>query len=719
MRSRFVSKKMAVIKTLSQFGQTTSLKGISRSVKSTHKCLRILWIVGFFLGLVAGIYQLSAIISLYLSHPVVTESKQGSPGSTTFPDVTLCNLNPTSNEAKQILTYDGYISSFAGLFDTVVPIVAEDLPWNGGGDSSEEGSFERGGNYNPVINSQHSGRNRDKLDLTAREIEELKGNLQSVSGYFQNLPTSQHMNASKTDFILKCTFHDWDWSIVDLDCTQTSKGGTISVKFIPNYFACYTISVPDEYKTKIRGVSIVLHLDNFQNIVLPSNTYYEPDLLHSKAEGARLAVHARHTLPNIKEGITVSPGHETTVRMSQTHRKLIPEPFSNCSYRELLDDVDDNQNNSIKSDMAFKFSYSQEACEELCLQDNIIGDCTCITPYLAFLPRHVRIVNFCAYLNATLKSSTAPRGDLFDGGDGGERLGPGGVEGNSRQAVARDDNDAMVTQETSLEENSTELESEEMSTRVPGSGVESGTGRGGEGSGPGEESVPETETELESEEDTSEDFEPDFNRSPRNLIEFVVDETKVKTVLARMQCAHNSMNSHRNSDRCTKKCPSQCEEDLYDIKISQSPWPVAAYHLAFYGRFIENSPFKHKYNETYEPIVAASRIAYADEVVKDMIAGERAAIHTNFLQVNVLMENERVMLLKDVEKISWESMFGSLGGLMNLWIGITFFTLIELVELVFSLFRGSIISHIPGGGSTGRQVKVAPHATATCMAKVS
>ena len=59
-------------------------------------------------------------------------------------------------------------------------------------------------------------------------------------------------------------------------------------------------------------------------------------------------------------------------------------------------------------------------------------------------------------------------------------------------------------------------------------------------------------------------------------------------------------------------------------------------------------------------------------------------------QVNVMFESNRLTILEDKPALGLESLLGTMGGTLNLWIGISFVTVIELIDMVLTLILGGI-----------------------------
>ena len=107
-------------------------------------------------------------------------------------------------------------------------------------------------------------------------------------------------------------------------------------------------------------------------------------------------------------------------------------------------------------------------------------------------------------------------------------------------------------------------------------------------------------------------------------------------------------------------CTTPCEEEVYKLQVSQSPWPHFSFHLPLYTSHIRDSPFSNNFN----------------------------LISNNFLRIHIEKETGQVVHFKDTPALNRETFVGSLGGTLNLWIGVTFITLIEIVQLLYNLLTG-------------------------------
>jgi len=77
------------------------------------------------------------------------------------------------------------------------------------------------------------------------------------------------------------------------------------------------------------------------------------------ATGVRVAVQDAGTVPDMRRGIMVGPGAETTWMLSATQRQRLPRPYaSQCTDQQLLDG-------------SLNINYTEDGCTEVCVQDQV------------------------------------------------------------------------------------------------------------------------------------------------------------------------------------------------------------------------------------------------------------------------------------------------------------------------------------------------------------
>lgn len=123
-------------------------------------------------------------------------------------------------------------------------------------------------------------------------------------------------------------------------------------------------------------------------------------------------------------------------------------------------------------------------------------------------------------------------------------------------------------------------------------------------------------------------------------------------------------------------CEAPCEDTVYDTQVYQAPWPHVSHQISFYDSYIFHKVSDwQRFAAVYEKIYENG--SYSDLYNVDLIA-------RNFLQINVHMKHG-INMVSDTVKITPVSLVGNLGGILNLWIGFTFVTVVEICDLVYQL----------------------------------
>ncbi len=488
-----------------------------------------------------------------------------------FPDVTVCNLNP-------FVTLDDETISMNEYFQFV------------GRKNFTKSNFE----------------DLMEMKVTDEDYEEIAGQMESVAGFHQNSQPStvnKDPPSALVPFILSCKWYDWKWgerkNNASHNCTESLQAFRS-----PDYALCYTIKAVPE--SDIRGLTLVLYLNETKNGHVPR---YHPNLGFSIAAGARVSVQLPGTMPDNKNGINVSPGHETMIRLHTTEHNRMPEPYGRCM---------DAQNETWSSGR--NLSYTQSTCMGLCLQDQIIEECRCVNVLLQHTQKELDNFDYCG---------TIP---------------------NLTQIIKNHSQDSW-------------------------------------------EKVMEDET---------------IKRSMYDVGQKLV-------------CANSYV---ANMTDCQDKCLHPCHEVSYTFSVTQAPWPHRAYTLALFERLMKDNPTLGEYfselsqlvtewqdhdDQVVEsdskkwdnPQVTGGTVAETDIVeqeaelpsqdpvahISDMAeeTGAAEAVQKNFLQVKILFSEATSIEVEQKEKVSLVSALGNVGGIMNLWIGITFMTVMELCELCFKI----------------------------------
>ena len=114
----------------------------------------------------------------------------------------------------------------------------------------------------------------------------------------------------------------------------------------------------------------------------------------------------------------------------------------------------------------------------------------------------------------------------------------------------------------------------------------------------------------------------------------------------------------------------------------QVPWPHEIYQLGLYTNYMLPNPPSEEFKLYYGTAVNLS-------VTGDVLGAWRTLrstdlIQRNFLQLSVTMD-DMVTTETDKPAITIEGVIGNLGGILNLWIGFTFITIMEFVDFFLTI----------------------------------
>ena len=139
---------------------------------------------------------------------------------------------------------------------------------------------------------------------------------------------------------------------------------------------------------------------------------------------------------------------------------------------------------------------------------------------------------------------------------------------------------------------------------------------------------------------------------------------KVKIEIKQIICANDAWKVFVASDikkECTPYCPSECDSVSYTISTSFSEYPSKSYAEKF---LLNNSIIKQKFanqNLTYEQI------------------------KKNVLSLTVYYDQLSYTVTSQQEKTNLLGLISNIGGLLGLFLGISFLSLVEIFEAFFEV----------------------------------
>ena len=337
---------------LKTFAETTSVKGVSRVIKAQNVITQTFWclaVVACFTGLV---YSVANQYIAYCNFDVSSSTKTKFMAPS-FPDITVCNLNPYADFQAFPISYDNYSKILNAMM-----------------------SDERG--------VRGTGR-------SLPDISDVVNFLRSQHSYVINNRWKSIDPHDVGSFVVDYNFYTWDTLPIMHDTSAD-----ILVKWDPVYFRCYTFNAPDN---KVARMTAVFYIDNFPEQI--ENCFTTDTLQETPSPGVLVTIQPGDTpADQNKDGVVVSPGTELTIRLDQTTINRKDNPVQNC-----MSCVED----------AVNCHNTMEVCFSKCRQNVYIERCGCLASYEVFTDEQLVAAGnvFCSNLSLTA-SATSPSGYVGD-----------------------------------------------------------------------------------------------------------------------------------------------------------------------------------------------------------------------------------------------------------------------------------------------------------------
>ena len=324
---------------LRRFAETTGVKGVGRMVKSPSKVIRLFWLFSILICFGILLFQLYNVLYNYTSHTVIRSSKviHTKPK---FPDVTICNLFPVYNISNT--SYNQYMQTI----DTL-----------------------------------------KKEYLALQIIKELQvwTYMKSIESFIANSPLTEVYSENQDGFVVSCSQYGWDMYL-PAPCKTKMIVTTPLQK-------CHKLEL-DWTNGTVAAVTVLLFTNNFQSQIING---YNSWIRMSMGTGARVMIHPRGTYPNAKTKIKVSAGNELIIHLQQTKIKRLPQPYGNCTYREVI--------SPSQPDSPI---YSTKACFSLCRQRQMIEKCKCLDNNEIYTDEEFHLANRTFSANITQTMNEKP-----------------------------------------------------------------------------------------------------------------------------------------------------------------------------------------------------------------------------------------------------------------------------------------------------------------------
>ena len=151
-------------------------------------------------------------------------------------------------------------------------------------------------------------------------------------------------------------------------------------------------------------------------------------------------------------------------------------------------------------------------------------------------------------------------------------------------------------------------------------------------------------------------------------------------MLAKVKCALTV--TEKEQYICHDKCHPLCFEFEYDGIPNVMPWPRKSQRIAFYASEIagKQKPYSGKYT-----VYGQAASLYADNkyTEAEQLMSSTTLMEDNFIKVELFVKTDIVMTTEEVAKTTNFQLLSQLGGILNLYSGISLIVILELLELIY------------------------------------
>ncbi len=354
----------------------SSLKGLPRIMNSHEKPLKALWIVGLIVLFGICVCQVWVILTDYFEYSAVvtvTESQLDlTKGNVQLPNILVCNMNPLQSEVDQ----------YEESSDNKKYYIEEDFM------NVQEFLTE----LEQVTSCQNKSCNTREEFIMAY----IKYTSSTFLNYFSHVGyrATTILSHQKENFIIHCKLHlDVGGLSCETDCEDAGLVGLVQLKSYLKiqYGMCTTISFNYNDTVKITGISLTLHLDNFNDQFRKSEYF---GINGNKGSGALVSLYEPGTYPMITSASQIaSSGMATQIGYQIKSTKILNKPYGTCD------------SGSVITMFKHQFKYTEEVCRKHCIAAKVYTACGCVFPdtsndiFIGDLLESAEIGNnFCFYL---------------------------------------------------------------------------------------------------------------------------------------------------------------------------------------------------------------------------------------------------------------------------------------------------------------------------------
>lgn len=153
----------------------------------------------------------------------------------------------------------------------------------------------------------------------------------------------------------------------------------------------------------------------------------------------------------------------------------------------------------------------------------------------------------------------------------------------------------------------------------------------------------------------------------------------------RVECMKNTRSnvSQNLSAWQSCECLPPCTNSDYNSYYSLADWPVQETSKVFIEDMLKKNDFLKNFSEE-------KRQKYFSQFMEDSIPigiYKQFIEDKNFLRLNVFISDTTVVKITETDDYNFIQLVSDLGGQLGLWIGVSVVTLMEIIELIYAIFR--------------------------------
>ena len=158
---------------------------------------------------------------------------------------------------------------------------------------------------------------------------------------------------------------------------------------------------------------------------------------------------------------------------------------------------------------------------------------------------------------------------------------------------------------------------------------------------------------------------------PRN---FIIDERILHEVNSRLKEISTAFEP-------PPPCAHMCKGVFYEVKQSQQVWLRDAFALPFFKKYIKGRSYENHFKILDDIVSQIGDEVEVNSTLMDRISSVKS-LRQNFVKVKVKIRSMLVKKQEETPLVGIGTVVGSIGGILNLWLGVSFITLVEIIEVL-------------------------------------